>query len=57
MCVERGIGIVLGGVFNSGILATGPVEGAWYNYDPATPEILDRVRKLEAVCQRHGVRQ
>lgn len=56
MCVERGIGIVLGGVFNSGILATGPVEGAWYNYEAATPEILDRVRKLEAVCQRHGVR-
>ena len=56
LCVERGIGIVLGGVFNSGILATGPVEGAWYNYDPAPPEILDRVRKLEAVCKRHGVR-
>ncbi len=56
MCVERGIGIALGGVFNSGILATGPVEGAWYNYNPAPPEIIERVRKLEAVCQRHGVR-
>ena len=56
MCVERGIGIVLGGVFNSGILATGPVEGAWYNYNPAPPEIMERVAKLEAVCKRHGVR-
>ncbi len=56
MCVERGIGIVLGGAFNSGILATGPVEGAWYNYNPAPPEIIERVRKLEAVCKRHGVR-
>jgi D-threo-aldose 1-dehydrogenase len=56
LCVERGIGIVVGGVFNSGILATGPVEGAWYNYDPAPPEIIDRVRRLEAACHRHGVR-
>jgi D-threo-aldose 1-dehydrogenase len=56
MCVERGIGIVLGGVFNSGILATGAAEGAWYNYNPAPPEILERVRRLEAVCKRHGVR-
>jgi D-threo-aldose 1-dehydrogenase len=56
MCVERGIGIVLGGVFNSGILATGPIEGAWYNYDPAPPEILERVRRVQAVCERHGVR-
>jgi D-threo-aldose 1-dehydrogenase len=56
MCVARGIGIVTGGVFNSGILATGPVEGAWYNYNPAPPEILERVRRIEAVCKRHGVR-
>jgi D-threo-aldose 1-dehydrogenase len=56
LCTKRGIGIVVGGVFNSGILATGPVEGAWYNYDPASPEILERVRKIEAVCKRYGVR-
>ncbi len=35
LCESRGIGIVLGGPFNSGILATGPVPGACYNYDPA----------------------
>lgn len=56
MCAQRGIGIALGGVFNSGILATGPVEGAWYNYNPAPPEIIERTRRLEAICQRHGVR-
>jgi D-threo-aldose 1-dehydrogenase len=56
MCVERGIGIVTGGVFNSGILATEPAPGAWYNYNPAPPEILERVRRIKAVCQRHGVR-
>lgn len=55
LCVERGIGVVLGGPYNSGILASGPRLGAFYNYDPAPPEILDRVRRIEEVCQAHGV--
>jgi len=56
LCEERGIGIVLGGPYNSGILATGPKPGAWYNYDPAPKAILDRVAKIEAVCRRHKVK-
>jgi len=56
LCERRGIGIVLGGPYNSGILATGPRPGAWYNYDPAPAEILDRVAKIQAACERHGVR-
>ncbi|MGB5557178.1 MAG: aldo/keto reductase [Paracoccaceae bacterium] len=56
LCEARGIGIVIGGPYNSGILATGPREGAFYNYDPAPPEILARVGKIEAVCKAHGVR-
>ena len=56
LCRERGVGIILGGPFNSGILATGPVEGARYNYAPASPEILRRVRDIETVCRAHGVR-
>lgn len=56
MCEERGIGIVLGGPYNSGVLATGPIEGAWYNYDPAPRDVLDRVAKIQAVCERHGTR-
>jgi D-threo-aldose 1-dehydrogenase len=56
LCESRGIGIVLGGPYNSGILATGPKPGAWYNYDPAPPEVLARVTKIQAVCERHGVR-
>lgn len=55
LCQERGIGIMLGGPYNSGILASGPVEGAYYNYSPAPPDILDRVRRIEAVCNAHGV--
>ena len=55
LCVERGIGIVLGGPYNSGILATGARPGAKYNYDAAPPEILDRVARIERVCKAHGV--
>ncbi len=52
----RGIGIVIGGPYNSGILATGPTPGAFYNYDPAPQDILDRVGRIEAVCTKHGVK-
>lgn len=56
LCEKRGIGIVLGGPYNSGILATGARPGAYYNYDAAPQDILDRVSRIEAVCKRHGVR-
>jgi len=55
LCESRGIGIVIGGPFNSGILASGAKPGAWYNYSPAPPEILERVRRLEQVCRAHRV--
>ena len=54
-CVERGIGVVLGGAFNSGVLATGAVEGARYNYEAAPGWVMEKTRALEAVCARHGV--
>jgi D-threo-aldose 1-dehydrogenase len=54
-CERRHVGIVIGGVFSSGITATGAVPGAKYNYADATPEVMDKVRRIEAVCQRHGV--
>ena len=54
-CAERGVGIVIGGGYNSGILATGAVPGAMYNYEPAGPAILERVAKIEAVCRRWNV--
>lgn len=52
---RKGIGVMLGGVFNSGILATGAVPGARYNYADPPPAILERVRRIEAVCARHAV--
>jgi D-threo-aldose 1-dehydrogenase len=51
----RGVGVLLGGVFNSGILATGAVPGARYNYRPVTDDVLARVAAIERVCAAHGV--
>lgn len=56
LCEARGIGVVIGGPYNSGILATGPKPGAFYNYNPAPEAVLQRVREIEAICQQHGVR-
>ena len=53
-CEEMGVGAVIGALFASGILATGPVAGAKYKYADAPPEILEKTRRIEAVCQRHG---
>src|SRR5207253_2733269 len=53
-CAEKGVGFVIGAVFASGILATGAVQGA-RSYAPATPEMLAKVARIEAVCARHGV--
>ena len=55
LCEQRNISIIVGGPYNTGILATGAIEGAYYNYQPASPAILDRVRRIEAICQRFDV--
>ena len=52
---ERDIGIILGGPYNSGILASGAVKDAWFNYAPATAEVLARVAAIEEICAAHGV--
>jgi D-threo-aldose 1-dehydrogenase len=54
LCEERGIAVIVGGVFNSGILAR-PAAGAPYNYAPAAAEIVERAQRIEAVCARFGV--
>ena len=56
LCQDRGIGVVIGGPYNSGILATGPKPGAYYNYDIAPPQILTRVGQIEQICAQHDVR-
>ena len=56
LCERREVALLIGGAYNTGILATGAVEGAYFQYAPAPPEIMARVRRIEAVCARHGVR-
>lgn len=53
LCEKRDVGIILGGPYNSGILATGAIPGAKYNYADAPEDILERVRKIEEVCTAH----
>jgi D-threo-aldose 1-dehydrogenase len=55
LCERRGVSLIIGGPYNSGILATGAVAGATYDYQPAPAHLLQRVRSIEAVCARHGV--
>jgi D-threo-aldose 1-dehydrogenase len=52
---SRGATIVIGAVFASGILAIGPVTGATYGYQPPTPEIVEKTRRIEGICQQYGV--
>jgi D-threo-aldose 1-dehydrogenase len=53
-CAARGVGVLLGGVFNSGVLATDPAR-AMFDYAPAPTEILDRTARLREACGHHGV--
>jgi len=54
-CVAQGIGFVIGAPYQSGILATGPRPGANADYAPASAELNERVGRIQAVCERHGV--
>jgi len=55
MCQERGVGMLLGGVYNSGLLATGPVIGAKFNYAPAPRDVLAKTEQILQICRRHDV--
>ena len=54
-CVKKNISILLGGPYNSGILATGSRGSGHYNYQKPPPEVLERLEKLETVAERHAV--
>jgi D-threo-aldose 1-dehydrogenase len=54
VCLEKGVAIIAGGVYNSGILAD-PKPGAHYNYQTAPPELVERAQRIGAVCASHGV--
>lgn len=54
LCVERDIAVIIGGVFNSGVLAN-PTPASRFDYLRVEPDVLARARRLEAVCELHGV--
>ena len=56
-CTAAGTAIVVGGPYNSGILAVGTKTGAplFYDYEPAPVDVVEKVRRIEAVCDRHAV--
>jgi D-threo-aldose 1-dehydrogenase len=55
LCAEHNVGIVIGAVFASGILVTGPTENATYRYSPAPPEILEKTQRIQQICGQHKV--
>jgi D-threo-aldose 1-dehydrogenase len=56
LCSEKRIGVVVGGPFNSGILATGVKADAHYNYGPAPEEVKERVRRIQLLCKSFKVK-
>ncbi|MEP7208373.1 MAG: aldo/keto reductase [Casimicrobiaceae bacterium] len=55
ICAARNVSVLAAAPFESGILATGAIAGATYDYRPAPPEVLDRVRAIESLCARFQV--
>jgi D-threo-aldose 1-dehydrogenase len=55
ICRAKQISILVGGVFNSGILAAPYARSPHYNYSPAGEKLIEKARQLDAVCRRHNV--
>ena len=56
LCAARGVSVLAGGVFNSGLLSRPrPPEDATYDYAPAPLRLLARAIRLADVCERNGV--
>lgn len=54
-CIERNVSVIIGAPFASGILATGSAGAAHYNYGAADADVINKVRRIEAVCSAHNV--
>jgi D-threo-aldose 1-dehydrogenase len=55
MCARTGVGVILGGVYNTGILVTGTAGNPQYDYRPANEEVKARVAAIESVCREFDV--
>jgi D-threo-aldose 1-dehydrogenase len=54
-CVKRGVSVILGGPYNSGILTGGVKDDTTHDYVQAPAHLIEKARKIEAICTRHGV--
>ena len=54
-CGRRGVGVIVGAPFNSGVLASGAHDAARYNYRPLDADTRQRVERLRSICDAHGV--
>jgi D-threo-aldose 1-dehydrogenase len=54
-CTKRGVSVILGGPYNSGILTGNVKPGATHDYVAAPAQLIEKAQKIEAVCKRHGV--
>ena len=56
LAVERGVGVVVAGVYNSGLLGSPrPAVDARYDYEQAPVDVIARANAIADVCERHGV--
>lgn len=55
LCAKHDVAFIAAAPFDSGILATGPIDGATYGYKPADADIIARVRTIDGICTDHGV--
>ncbi|MDA0353707.1 MAG: aldo/keto reductase [Chloroflexi bacterium] len=54
-CVERNVSIIIGGPYNSGLLANAERGQATYDYQPVNDERWERAQRIRAICDAHGV--
>jgi D-threo-aldose 1-dehydrogenase len=55
ICQRKQISVLIGGVYNSGILADPHVPAPQYNYQPAAEALISKARRIDAVCKSHSV--
>ena len=54
-CLDQGVSIIIGGPYNSGLLAVSDRAEATYDYQPVDDERWERVQQIRAICDSHGV--
>jgi D-threo-aldose 1-dehydrogenase len=55
ICARKRISVLIGGVYNSGILADSHAQSPFYNYSPAREALVDKARRIDSICRRYAV--